>query len=127
MTSDEPPSAPAISRLEARYLDALPPLYYGLGGLWILGGWLPLVLFLGTARGLGEAFGEGVGDALFQAFSGSWPVGCASAHRAMVWCAEAHPTRTLRVTTESSLSLCRPVHRPHRQVSVTPSSHPVVS
>lgn len=70
------PAQPSLSlgptRLEARYLAALPPLYYPLGGLWIVAGGLPLMLVWGTAVGLGEAFGEGVGEGMVRALSGCW-------------------------------------------------------
>lgn len=37
------PPAPAVSRLEARYLASLPPLYYPLGAMFLVVGLLPLL------------------------------------------------------------------------------------
>ncbi|HUP41769.1 MAG TPA: hypothetical protein VM599_01020 [Thermoanaerobaculia bacterium] len=67
MTPD-PPAVPGPSRLEARYLESLPPLYYWLGALLMITGVLPLLGALTLALRLPETFSDSALDGML-----SWP------------------------------------------------------
>lgn len=77
MTADSraAPGAPIgseLSRLEARYLASLPPLYFLLGALWIGTGLLPLLGALGVRLELPAILSESVVDALFELARGAF-------------------------------------------------------
>lgn len=69
---------PGPSRLEARYLEALPPLYYLLGALWIGGSFLPLLGALGVGFGLADTLADSAVSGLFELTRGCFYTGLAA-------------------------------------------------
>lgn len=71
----EAPPSRGPSRLELRYLESLPPLYYALGALWIGAGLLPFLAALGVGLGFGEILSDSAVSGLFELWKGCFYVG----------------------------------------------------